>query len=330
MDKNTQIHKYNFIYNLDNQDRVDHFLSDNIEGHSRSFYQKCIKGGFLTVNGKLVKSNYKLKNFDKIEFTIPPPEPPEPEPQNIPINIVYEDEHILVINKQTDLVVHPAPGNPDNTLVNALLYHIKDLSGIGGVIRPGIVHRLDKDTSGLMLIAKSDAAHTILSERIKNREVKRIYQAIVWGIPKENHATIDAPIGRNPKDNFYWTVNYKNGKPARTYYETIEIFKYFSLLRLSLETGRTHQIRVHLLHIKHPVVGDPVYFIKTTNEQEAILKKECPKIYSALKSINRQILHSSEIYFNHPLTNQPLFFKSIPPDDFTSFLNLLFKYNKGF
>lgn len=320
--------KYNLLCEDDEELRVDIFLMENIHGHSRSFFQKCIKEELLKVNGKIVKASYILRKGDEIEFQVPPLQAAEPEPQNIPLNILYEDDDLIVLNKQSNLAVHPAPGTPDKTLVNALLYHIKGLSGIGGVIRPGIVHRLDKDTSGVMLVAKSDKAHQVLSERIKTRHVKRIYQAIVWGVPKENCGVIEAPIGRNPKNPLYFSVNLKKGKLARTYYENIEVFENFSLLRLSLETGRTHQIRVHLLHIGHPIVGEPIYCKKRTNEQLAPIKKKTPKIFSALQSINRQLLHSTEIYFNHPISDKPMFFRSEPPDDFSTFLSILRQESK--
>lgn len=319
---------FKYVYDEIEARRIDHFLTEKIEGHSRSLIQKWIKDGRLCVNGEAVKSNYKPRFNDEIELVIPPPEPAEPLPQEIPLDILFEDKDIIVLNKQHGLAVHPAPGTPDKTLVNALLYHIKNLSGIGGVLRPGIVHRLDKDTTGVMIVAKNDASHRILAERIKNRSVKRVYHAIIWGVPKENYGVIEAPIGRNPAKNFLWAVNYEKGKSARTYYETIETFRNFSLLRLILETGRTHQIRVHMQHLGHPIVGDPLYIKKVSKELADDLKKHSIKVFTELKSITRQLLHSYELNFNHPISDEPLFFNAPYPGDFNTFLSMLRKYCK--
>ena len=303
--------------------RVDQYLTEKLPEFSRSLIQKWIKDGAVLVNGVSVKQNHKIRLGDQVEVKIPPPAPAIPEPQNIPLNILFEDEHLIILNKQHGIVVHPAPGNPDRTLVNALLFHTSGLSGIGGVIRPGIVHRLDKDTSGLMLIAKTDTAHKILSANIANRSVKRIYRAIIWGTFKEKHGSIEIPIGRSSHNKLKWAVNWKDGKIARTHFKSLEIFTHFSLVELSLDTGRTHQIRIHLSYIGNPVVGDPVYSKRSAQERLGLIENESPKIFPVLQSINRQLLHAVELHFNHPITEEPMDFKSEPPDDFRTFLQVL-------
>ncbi|HHV71513.1 MAG TPA: RluA family pseudouridine synthase [Clostridia bacterium] len=280
--------------------RIDSYLAAQSQLQlSRSRLQKLIDDGKITVNNKKVKANYKLKKGDLITLSIPPAkEYTAIKPESIPLDILYEDEDLLVINKPQGMVVHPAHGHYSGTLVNALLYHCSDLSGINGVMRPGIVHRLDKDTSGLMLVAKNDYAHLALAEQIKNREVKRKYLAIVFGNVKEDEFTIDAPIGRHPVDRKKMSVTLKNSKPARTRVRVLERYGgNYTLIEASLETGRTHQIRVHMANIGHPVVGDPVYGPK----------KQPFKLPG-------QMLHAAELVFKHPKTGQMLTFKqAIPP-----------------
>ena len=243
--------------------RMDLYLSDKLEEYTRSFLQKIIQEGNVTVNGKLQKSKYKVISGDIIHVTIPPAQELEIEAENIPIDIIYEDEDIIVVNKHQGMVVHPAPGNYQGTLVNALMHHCKDsLSGINGVLRPGIVHRIDKDTSGVLVVAKNDMAHIDLAKQIKEHTVNRRYISIVHHKIKEDHLTINAPIGRHPIDRKKMAVVNKNSKHAVTHIQVLQRFSKFTLIEAKLETGRTHQIRVHMAHIGHPVVGDPVYGVK--------------------------------------------------------------------
>lgn len=238
--------------------RIDKYLTKQLEDFSRSKVQQLISEGLVFVNDERIKANYKVENGDVIAVTIPEPEEIDIKSENIPLEILYEDEDIVVINKPQGMVVHPGAGNPDGTLVNALLYHIDDLSGINGEIRPGIVHRLDKDTSGVLVVAKNDTAHVHLSEQLQNRTVKRTYWAIVHGQIPHEHGTIDAPIGRDPHDRQKFTV-IKDGKEAITHFKVSEHFNHYTWVEVSLETGRTHQIRVHFNYINHPVAGDTTY-----------------------------------------------------------------------
>ena len=265
----------------------------------------------MTVNDHPAAKNYRLRAGDEVETELPEPVPLDAEPQDIPLDIVYEDADLLVVNKPKGMVVHPAPGNPDGTLVNALLWHIRDLSGINGVMRPGIVHRIDKDTSGLLIVAKNDAAHLALAEQIKAHSFEREYQAIVVGTPRDECGIIDAPIGRNPRDRKKMAV-VPNGRPARTYYRLLERFDGFSHLSLTLETGRTHQIRVHMAHIGHPVMGDEVYGANRTRFEK-----------QAARLISGQCLHAKRIGFVHPTTGEFLRFDSELPEYFTELLRLL-------
>lgn len=267
---------------------------------SRARVQALIAAGAVKLNGTVAVTNRaNVVIGDKIEIILPPAVPAEPAAQNIALNIVFEDKHMLVIDKPVGLVVHPAPGNPDGTLVNALLAHCGDtLSGIGGVKRPGIVHRLDKDTSGLMVVAKSDRAHRGLSGQLLDHSLGRTYLAFVWGLPAPRAGKIDLPIGRHPTARQKMAV-IKSGRDAITHYEVIETLSGASLVRCRLETGRTHQIRVHLSHIGHPLVGDPVYG-----------KGRMPPI-----PMPRQALHATEIRFIHPVTQKEMTFSSpLPPD----------------
>ena len=244
-------------------DRLDVYLSSQLGDMSRSYIQKIIKDKKVTVNNKIEKSKYLVKEEDKIIIEIPAPKLLEIVPQNIPIDIVYEDDDILIVNKPQNMVVHPAPGNYDNTLVNAILYHCKDnLSSINGVIRPGIVHRIDKDTSGLLMIAKNNNAHNSLADQLKDHSITREYEFICHGVMKEDKITVDKPLGRNPKDRLKMAI-VKDGKRAVTHFEVIERFENYTLVRARLETGRTHQIRVHAASLNHPLLGDPLYGPKT-------------------------------------------------------------------
>ena len=287
--------------------RIDRFLTDNIPEITRSAVQKIIDEANVTVNGEVVPKNYKCRVGDNVDVTVPDAKPLEAVGQNIPIDIVYEDEHLLVVNKPKGMVVHPANGNPDGTLVNALLYHCGDsLSGINGVIRPGIVHRIDKDTSGLLIVAKSDKAHIGLAQQIKDHSFSRAYEAVVYGNIKEDSGTICQPIGRDTKDRKRMAVTMKNSKPATTHYEVIKRYGDFTHVRCVLETGRTHQIRVHMAYLGHPVAGDAVYGPR-----------------KVITRLNGQCLHAKHIGFVHPVTNEYLEFESDLPEYFTSFLNYL-------
>ncbi|MBO5333462.1 MAG: RluA family pseudouridine synthase [Clostridia bacterium] len=288
-------------------ERIDKFLSILIKDSSRNSIQKLIEDGKVLASGNIVNKKYKVKIDD--EITVLPNElkPLDAEPENIPLDIVYEDDDLLVVNKPRGMVVHPAPGNCSGTLVNALLYHCKDsLSGINGILRPGIVHRIDKDTSGLLIVAKNDKAHIGLAEQIKEHSFTREYNAVIVGHLKENEGIVNAPIGRNPKDRKKMCVSYQNSKNAVTHYSVIEDFDGYSHISLKLETGRTHQIRVHMEHLGHPVAGDPVY---GNDKKSAFLNGQC--------------LHAIKIGFIHPITGKYLEFTSDLPDYFMDFIKRL-------
>ena len=296
--------------------RVDSFISANTDQYSRSYIKKLIIDGFLSINSQSINDpSFKLSNGDKIKLFIPEIKIDKPEPQDIPIDIVYEDEYLLVINKTAGMVVHPAPGNFENTLVNALLYHCKNsLSGIGGVLRPGIVHRLDKDTSGLMLVAKDDYSHRYLSKAISLKKIDRIYTTFVWGIPKRNEDTINLHIGRHPKDRKKMSVVKEKGRLAITNFKLIKKYDIASEIECSLKTGRTHQIRVHMSHIGLPIIGDQLYSKKIK------VSRSFPDL---LRKFNRQALHSKSIKFVHPISKKILYFNSILPEDMRILVNEL-------
>lgn len=284
--------------------RIDKAISELCEDFTRSHIQKILENGEVSVNGKTVSKGFKLKAGDEISFVPPEPVSMEAKPENIPLDIVYEDDDLLVVNKPRGMVVHPAAGNYNGTLVNALLYHCGDsLSGINGVIRPGIVHRIDKDTSGLLIVAKNDFAHERLAEQIKEHSFKRQYRAVVHGRFKEPQGTVDAPIGRSPRDRKKMCVTDKNSRNAVTHYEVLSETDKFSYLKVTLETGRTHQIRVHMSYLGHPVAGDPVYGPK-----------------NGVTSLNGQCLHAGLIGFVHPRDGRYLEFESDVPQYFKSFL----------
>ena len=280
---------------------------------SRARIQALLAAGNLVLNKKPVTDASRKVNVGEIYIlTLPPPEKAEPEPQALDLNIVYEDDDVIVIDKPVGLVVHPAPGNRDHTLVNALLAHCGDtLSGIGGVARPGIVHRLDKDTSGLMVVAKNDAAHQALAKQFADRSLSRTYRAVVWGIPVLNAGSIDAPLGRSSKDRKKMAVMTR-GKPALTYYKIIENYGVASLIECKLATGRTHQIRVHMAHIGHPLVGDPVYL----KRRPVVAKYLSEPGRGQALDFPRQALHAETLGFFHPITGVQLRFTTPPPADF--------------
>ena len=296
------------LIKVDEQDeglRIDKYLSNIFKDKSRSFIQGLIEKENVKVNSKSLKSKYKLKKADEIEIMIPEPEILSVEAENIPIDIVYEDEDVIVVNKAQGMVVHPAPGNYNGTLVNALLYHCKDLSSINGVIRPGIVHRIDKDTSGILVIAKNDDAHNKLSEQLKDHSMKREYYALIEGRLKNNDGTIDKPLGRCKKDRLKIGI-IEDGKRAVTHYEVVERYNGYTLVKCVLETGRTHQIRVHMASIGFPLVGDPLYGFKRQKFK-----------------LEGQVLHARTLGFIHPRTGEYMEFTSELPQYFCDLINKL-------
>lgn len=298
--------KYTFTVTRDDEKkRLDIFLADKLQD-SRSFLKKGIVEGWIKVNGSIVKPNYRLRQEDQIIVTVPQALQPLVDPEDIPLDIIFEDRDIVVINKPRGMVVYPAPGNYSGTLINALLNHTKDLSARGGTMRPGIVHRLDKDTSGVIVVAKNDTAHINLSKQLKSREVKKVYQTLVWGKVQEDKATINAPIGRHPIKRKEMAVTAKNSKEAITHFKVLERFDEFTFLEVAIETGRTHQIRVHMKFIGHPIVGDPIYS-----------RKKVPF------EIKGQALHAYKLGFCHPSNNQYMEFEAPLPDDMSLILNIL-------
>ncbi|MDP4085389.1 MAG: RluA family pseudouridine synthase [Bacillota bacterium] len=285
-------------------DRIDKVISSLDEEWSRTQVQQWIKDGHVLVNGVQVKTNYKCAIHDQIEISIPEPVELDVVPEEMNLDIYYEDKDVLVVNKPKGMVVHPAPGHTTGTLVNGLMAHCKDLSGINGVLRPGIVHRIDKDTSGLLMIAKNDLAHENLVNQLVEKTVTRKYKAIVHGVISHDFGTVDAPLGRDPKDRQSMTV-VDNGKHAVTHFHVIERFKDFSFIECQLETGRTHQIRVHMKYIGYPLAGDPKYGPKKTLD------------------INGQALHAGILGFTHPRTGEYLEFEAPLPDDFLELLDNL-------
>ena len=293
------------ISNEENK-RIDVFISQNLIEFSRNSIQRLISEGSITVEGRTVKANYKVKKNDKIKIYIPPPVVLDIKPENISIDIVYEDNDLAVVNKPQGMVVHPAPGHYSGTLVNGLMYHLKDLSTINGVLRPGIVHRLDKNTSGLMLVAKNDRSHNFLAQCLKEHTINRIYYALAEGNIKKDEGEINAPIGRDLKDRKKRAVTQKNSKEAITNYQVIRRYGKYTLLKLKLKTGRTHQIRVHMKYLGHPLVGDDVYGRKTNKF-----------------SLEGQLLHSKSIGFVHPTGKNYMEFESKLPEYFLRVLKII-------
>lgn len=299
--------------------RLDKFLSEQLD-KTRSAIERLLEEGSITVSGGSAAKNYRLRGGEGIAVDIADPVPAEAQPQNIPLEIVYEDEDIVVVNKPQGMVVHPAPGNPDGTLVNALLYHCGgSLSGVGGVARPGIVHRIDKDTSGLLVVAKNDFAHNALAEQLKTHTVSRVYHAIALGNFKEDTGTVNKPLGRHPVDRKRMAVcRTGEGREAVTHYAVLERFGAFTYLQCRLETGRTHQIRVHLSSLGHPLLGDPVYGGDGTQLQAR---------HKAL--FGGQCLHAAELMLIHPRTGKQMHFAAPLPEKFNTVLTLLRKEYHG-
>jgi 23S rRNA pseudouridine1911/1915/1917 synthase len=289
-------------------ERIDKFLTESLEEDiSRSQVQQWIKDGHVLVDGRAVKPNHKLASGETVSLVMPEPQELELRAEDIPLNVVYEDSDVIVVNKPRGMVVHPAPGHYSGTLVNALLYHCKDLSGINGVMRPGIVHRIDKDTSGLLMAAKNDLAHASLAEQLKAHSVNRKYYALVHGNVPHEHGTIDAPIGRDPKERKLYTVTERNSKHAITHFLVLERFGEYTLVELKLETGRTHQIRVHMQFIGHPLVGDPAY---GPTKAKGVL-------------MEGQALHAAVLGFDHPRSKEYLEFEAELPEDMQKVLTVL-------
>ena len=286
--------------------RLDVLLSRRVEGLTRSAAQRLLEEGKVSLQGRPLKKNHRLRAGEALELCLPDPVPTDARPQDIPLDIVYEDADVAVVNKPRGMVVHPAPGNPDGTLVNALLAHCgQSLSGVGGAIRPGIVHRIDKDTSGLLIIAKHDRAHLALSAQLKDHTLSRVYEAVAIGSLKEDRGTVDAPIGRSLRDRKRMAV-VPDGRRAVTHYQVLARYPGYTHLRCQLETGRTHQIRVHMAYLGHPLAGDPVYGPKNDPER-----------------LGGQCLHARELTFVHPTTGQTVHLTCPLPDWFSGFLDRL-------
>jgi len=306
------------------RERLDLFLTSRIANVTRTKVQKAIEQGFVLVNGRKVKSSYRIAPNDEIQITLPAPPAPEAKPENIPLNILYEDDDLIVVNKPAGMVTHPAYGNYSGTLVNALLYHTSSLSTGGDILRPGIVHRLDKDTSGLLVVAKNDYAHAFLADQFARRTIDREYWAVVWGAFATPKGEIEAEIGRSVRDRKKMAV-IPGGKSAVTEYTVLETFSAevgLTLLRLHLRTGRTHQIRVHLSHIGHPVFGDPAYGGRRI-AWGSVDRKRKEQVQELLGIMRRQALHAKTLGFIHPATKQYLHFDSELPEDFQSLLERL-------
>ena len=288
--------------------RIDRFLSEQLPEHSRSYIQKLIKDGRVSIGGKTVKSNYKIAGTEEISLLVPDQVLPDILPEDIPLDILYEDQDLIIVNKPKGMVVHPAAGHYSGTLVNALMYHCKDdLSGINGVMRPGIVHRIDRNTTGSLLVCKNDFAHNAIAEQLKVHSITRKYRAIVHGNLKNDQGTVDAPIGRHPIDRKKMAIEPRNGRNAITHYRVLERFGNYTYIECQLETGRTHQIRVHMSSIHHPIVGDDVYG-----------PAKCP-----FSDLQGQTLHAQVLGFIHPRTGEYMEFSAPLPEYFENLLTKL-------
>ncbi len=299
--------QYLFEIQETQQMRLDKYLAEQFPEQTRSYLQKLIKDGEVLVNGKSVKTGYQLSKGDEVSVNIPEPKELDVEPQQMDLDIVYEDEDVILINKPKGMVVHPAPGHTTDTLVNGLLYHCKDnLSGINGVARPGIVHRIDRDTTGILIVCKNDMSHNSIAAQLKEHSIKRRYRALVHGNVKQDHGTVEGPIGRHPVDRKKMAINERNGKHAVTHYTVLERFGNYTLIECVLETGRTHQIRVHMTSIGHPLVGDEVYG-----------PAKCPF------KLQGQCLHAMVLGFVHPRSGEYMEFSAQLPEYFEDLLKKL-------
>ena len=313
------VQKFEFIVpDSDGRKRLDIFLSEQNLPVSRSRIKRLIDTKLIKVNDISTKASFKVTRGDLVKVSIPEPIPVDPSPENIPLDILYEDSFIILVNKPAGLVVHPASGNYSRTLVNALLYYSHDLSGIGGVIRPGIVHRIDKNTSGVLVVAKSDFAHQSLASQFEKHSITRKYTGIAYGTFKNEKGTITSLIGRHPVDRKKMSTKARSGKKAVTHWRVIRQFDEIALLEINLETGRTHQIRVHLADIQHPIIGDPVY---SSNKKLLTIKND--RLRNRLKSLNRQALHATLLGFNHPETGEYMEFSAPLPEDLKDILDTL-------
>ena len=300
------------FFTVENQDgeRIDRYLSEVLEDRSRSYIQKLIKEQYILVNQKPVKASYRLLLGDRVEITLPEVKEPDIVPEDIPLDILYEDKDIIIVNKPKQMVVHPAPGHYSGTLVNALMYHCNhELSGINGTMRPGIVHRIDMDTTGSLAVCKNDASHQSLAQQLKEHTIYRIYVAVVHGRLRDDNGIVNAPIGRHPIERRKMSVNAKNGRKAVTHYKVLERFKNFTYIQCELETGRTHQIRVHMASIGHPLLGDVVYG-----------PHKCP-----FSNLQGQTLHAKLLGFVHPKTGEYLEVEAPLPQYFTELIDILRK-----
>ncbi len=309
------------IHENDYGKRLDLFLSSQIPECTRSQATNLIKKGVVKLNELTVKPGYKIKPGDLVTGSIPPPTPISALPEKIDLNIVYEDEDIIVINKQAGLVVHPAPGNYSGTLVNGLLYHCPDLKGIGGKTRPGIVHRLDKDTTGLMVVAKNQVAHNGLSIDFKERNIEKKYLAVVSGVAKEDSGIITFPIGRHRINRKKMSISSNKSRTAESHWKVVESYKEATLLEFNIKTGRTHQIRVHSTAINHPIIGDPLYGKRKKNKTI----KQSNKINNYISTLTRQMLHSNQLEFIHPVKQKRVSFKAPVHNDMEVLIELLRK-----
>ena len=286
--------------------RIDKYLNELLPDQSRSYIQKLLKDGHILVNNSIIKPNYKVRADDRIQIDIPEPIEANIEAENIPLVIIYEDNDVLIVNKPKEMVVHPAPGNYSGTLVNALMYHCKDsLSNINGVLRPGIVHRIDKNTTGCLIVCKNDQSHNFVADQLSEHSINRIYVGIVCGVLKDDEGTIDAPIGRNKRDRKLMSVN-EDGKRAITHYKVLKRFRDYTLVQFKLETGRTHQIRIHMAHINHPLLGDDQYG-----------RQKCKF------NLTGQCLHAKTIGFIHPSKKEYVEFEVDEPEYFKHLLDIL-------
>lgn len=297
-----------FIVESEEGERIDRYLSETVEGKSRTYLQKLIKDEYVKVNGKPVKPNYRLILGDQVEMVFPDVKEPDIVPENIPLDILYEDADIIIVNKPKQMVVHPAPGHYTGTLVNALMYHCgSELSGINGTMRPGIVHRIDMDTTGSLVVCKNDTAHQCLSAQLKEHNIHRIYEAVVHGNLKEEKGTINMPVGRHPTERKKMSTHAKHARPAVTHYQVLQRFGDYTYVRCQLETGRTHQIRVHMAYIGHPILGDTVYG-----------PKKCP-----FPGLIGQTLHARTLGIIHPRSGEYLEVEAPLPEYFVKLLNKL-------
>jgi 23S rRNA pseudouridine1911/1915/1917 synthase len=304
--------------------RIDKYLHGRFSNLSRRFIQEAIKAGSVKVNGKAVKPSFKLSPGDKIDLSLPEPPSKEILPEDIPLDIIYEDQDLIVLNKQADMIVHPARGNTHGTLVNALAFYSDRLSSGTGEFRPGIIHRLDRNTTGVLVVAKNDTAQWKVAKQFEHRQIKKDYLAVVHGTPELTADRISAPLGVHPRIREKYAIRPETGKEAITFYEVLESFRGFSLLRLNPRTGRTHQIRVHLSYMKHPIVGDDMYggkLIYPWQLQDAEPATQDPVI-------TRCALHASTLEFKHPTTNEMLKFEAPLPDDMKNLLDMLRKHRK--